>query len=208
VLFVILVVHACAFKLRIGPVPFLVLSVLFYASVAVIPLGWAVGAAVRAYMMYFALGNVLGATGALTRMRSLGTPALAVIAIAGHALIWGGSYFNWDETYVGRPIGAVLGVSGTIAASMLLERVSWSRLIDLWGRRSMEIYVVHVIALAAVRLFLLNVLGWHNLPAHFLLGMIAGLHIPIAVWWGAERIGFPYLFSLQPRRSSLQEKGA
>lgn len=58
------------------------------------------------------------------------------------------------------------------------------------------IYVSHTIATATTRIILEKGLQVSHLYVHVVLGVTAGLLLPMLLVRGLERIGFPYLFTL------------
>ncbi|PKW28001.1 acyltransferase family protein [Phycicoccus duodecadis] len=101
-------------------------------------------------------------------------------------------------------LGVVASVAGTgavLAVGVLLARgpAALSAVLTLLGRRSLEIYLAHIVATAGARVVLLQ-LGVGDLTVHLLAGTVAGLVFPLALWWGAERLHAPWLFRLPSRR--------
>lgn len=87
-------------------------------------------------------------------------------------------------------IGIVLG-----AASAWPARVKVLGFIPALGKASMTIYVSHIIALAAARIALVK-LGVTNPAVHILIGVSAGIVLPMAFHLIATRLGLMRLFGL------------
>lgn len=91
-------------------------------------------------------------------------------------------------------IASCAGVVGVIAisrlASVLGARVAWLAFI---GQRTLEIFLAHIIAASGTRI-ILDVAGIENPTIHIVAGMIAGLVLPLGLWWACNRLRFPWLF--------------
>lgn len=97
-----------------------------------------------------------------------------------------------DTPWLDLPL-AIAGIQGLWELSIGLDNrrnMDWLRFL---GRRSLEIYVAHGVALAAMRQTLLT-LGVTGPWTHFALGMLAGILVPLALWRTCDRLKFPYLF--------------
>lgn len=98
-------------------------------------------------------------------------------------------------------LAAVAGVAAALALSNLIARVALaSTILAFFGRRSLEIFIAHIIAASGTRIAL-QLAGIDDLAVHVVAGLVAGLGGPLALWWITSRIGFPWLFAV-PRAIS------
>jgi hypothetical protein len=58
----------------------------------------------------------------------------------------------------------------------------------------MAIFVLHVLTGSGARVLLQRVLGVDSYAVHLVVGMAAGLFLPIAIAAAAQRLGIRYLF--------------
>ena len=82
----------------------------------------------------------------------------------------------------------VLALSGVLARTRLVHPLS------LLGEHSLEIFLGHLVALAATR-GALGALGVESMVVQIPVGIVAGLSLPLALWWLGRRVGFPWLFT-------------
>lgn len=72
---------------------------------------------------------------------------------------------------------------------------------SLLGRRSMEIYLLHILAASGVRILLVRSLGVHDLSFQLVVGLSAGLLLPVVAAEIISRLGVRWIFEW-PRRPS------
>jgi uncharacterized membrane protein YcfT len=90
-------------------------------------------------------------------------------------------------------------VSGTVAVvalALLTDKAKLESAIQFLGRHSLEIYLVHTIASAGVRITLLKFAHLSAPAPHLVLGTLAGLYIPIALLLLFKRVGLQFGFTL------------
>jgi fucose 4-O-acetylase-like acetyltransferase len=100
------------------------------------------------------------------------------------------------------------GVSFVLGISQPLSRVSvLSRVFGLLGRRSLEIFLAHIVFASGIRVVLLR-LGVTSPPVHVAAGLAVGVVAPLALAVLAPRLRLGWLFALpaasgpsRPRRS-------
>ena len=97
---------------------------------------------------------------------------------------------------------ASMGVGIVIMASKYLAKIGRLDLIRQFGFFSMEIYLAHVLFLAAVRIFLQKALEVRSVCIHIPIEVAVGLILPVLVYKLAIRYHVPYLFEL-PRKKSI-----
>jgi uncharacterized membrane protein YcfT len=88
---------------------------------------------------------------------------------------------------------AVVGIAATVAVAGVL-RGPVAALISRLGALSMSIYVMHVVASAAMRVALERGLGTRNFMLHLLVGTVAGIFLPLVAHYSARPLGLlPWL---------------
>lgn len=100
------------------------------------------------------------------------------------------------------PIGISLGVVGCIAGtaaclsvSALLARTPAAGVLAPIGRRSLEIFLAHIVVAAGARIVMER--AGLTVPAvHLVLGVLLGVVVPIALATTAERLGWRWVFGL------------
>lgn len=88
---------------------------------------------------------------------------------------------------------ALVSIAATVALSAMCAR--WpSRLVNLIGASTMAIFVLHILTGSGARMLLQRVLGVESFAVHLIVGMAAGLILPIAIEALARRSGVRHLF--------------
>jgi fucose 4-O-acetylase-like acetyltransferase len=97
--------------------------------------------------------------------------------------------------------GIALGVvtssalcAAVLALAGLLSRTALVRPLALLGERSLELFLGHLLAITAARATL-DALGVESLAAQLLAGTVAGLALPLGLWWAGRRAKLPWLFT-------------
>lgn len=170
--------------------------------------GLAIGTQGWGLLVFFMLGTVIGsarflsilsrATGRLAGATALGALALsaAVILIAP---VTPPSTYGESRTLLSTLLGLV--VSGTSTAAILvlarsLSAVRWvGNSLTLCGRRSLEIFLAHILAAAGIRTLLI-VLGVTNGAIHVVAGTIAGVVLPLVLSRISPTLRVQWLFEL------------
>ena len=145
---------------------------------------------------YTAVREWLGDRGWLAPMGIAGAGIYGVLLITTHAI--GPTSAGGYRTPLNIALGVVASVAGMAAvlvASAYLARSPWaSKRLGALGRHSLEIFVAHIFAVTAVRV-LLNKADISSAPVHIIAGTIAGLALPLLLWWICEKINFPWFFT-------------
>lgn len=203
-----------AIKLGAGRAGYLVIAAAFFALGMALPLDpTQIIFRTMFQTIFFALGAVFGEA-FCRRLAALKLPTLAGMGLAAFgmmtvALMAGIGRHVLD--YVPRFGLAVLGLLGALALSVVLnqtlaERIG--RIVRTWGQKSMQIYIVHVLAASGLRIALVRLFGltdpWLHVALQTLVGMVAPL------WFDAflGYIKFPYAFSLRPPPSTVRGEQA
>lgn len=93
-----------------------------------------------------------------------------------------------------RLIVSCTGITMLWALAIVFERWGAPRLIEYWGRISMEVYVCSGFGMVGARILLLNVLKVEQAWVLVAGGVAGGMIFPMLVVWLTRRMGFNYLF--------------
>jgi fucose 4-O-acetylase-like acetyltransferase len=173
-------------------------------AVAMSLTAWGVGGALvgtqgLGLVAFFWAGVVVGPTG----LAALG-PRAAVAVTVGGALFFAVLAFSDPVTATSSheprtaatvALGVIAATAGTVAALGLsqvlgLRQGAW---LAFLGRRSLEIFLAHIIFTAATRIALIQ-FGVTAVAPHLALGTLIGICGPLALWWVGTRVGAPWLF--------------
>jgi fucose 4-O-acetylase-like acetyltransferase len=91
-----------------------------------------------------------------------------------------------------------------IQVAYLLQRTGAMKWLRVVGYHSLYIYLVHVMVIAAVRIFVMRVLHIQSIPVIIVPAMIAGIIIPMVLYNVAVRMGAWRLFSLKKPVDEIQ----
>lgn len=156
---------------------------------------------------FFVIGLVWGAARVQAFLKQISVASAAGMAVAAWLLfalcmVWvlptAPSLGGEERTALTVAVGIVAstaGLVGVLAVSYIIVRVP-SRVTDalaLLGRRSMELYLAHIVFIGTTRIVLIK-LGLTNVPLVFALTVIAGVAGPLILSAILRRIGFPWLF--------------
>jgi fucose 4-O-acetylase-like acetyltransferase len=117
-----------------------------------------------------------------------------------------------DDYYVQRfmPVlfafVSITGCAFIINFSYLLQKLNIFRFLRVIGYHSLFIYIMHLMVIAAFRILYLNVLGQTNVYIFIVVGILAGIFIPMVIYNLAEKMGAGWLFELKKNKEELGEK--
>lgn len=96
----------------------------------------------------------------------------------------------------------IIAITGIAFISLLSIHLSKMKIrsLEIIGKLSMVIYLVHILAGSGSRVILNNFFHIKNWHAHFILGTIAGITLPIIFYTVTKKININFLFS-RPKRS-------
>jgi len=195
VLFVLLIAVSVLLKLGATPWPIFGLAVLIYPGLLPITSGGLI-VATRLMAIYLAIGLIVGVTRDVRTFSSARVGWLAVCVAGGLMLSSFGGWSALPYPTAIQPALAVSGIGAVVALALLLNKLNIDAAIRFLGRHSLEIYLVHTIGSAAVRIALIKLAYVSDPASHLVLGTLAGLFLPIAVVVFFDRIGFRFGFSL------------
>ncbi len=93
-----------------------------------------------------------------------------------------------------QPLASTIAMIMTINLAVILEQVKFASFVRQWGLLSMEIYLVHVLAIKSFRVLTFNILGLDNAWFHIITGILIGLYVPILLKWLSDKVGTNILF--------------
>lgn len=202
VLLVIMILYKLVYQFNSSPIYFGILSIALYwlHLGGISDAGWTIPDLLCRYAIYFGIGAIVSKSSLLSIINRATSITLITVGVSGFLTI---ATFVWfqlatDELLI--PLLGLLGTTATVAFAILLERFKFINFIKLWGLLSLQIYVVHTIATSGTRMMLEKLLGISDPFTHVFLGTIAGIYLPIALHLLTQQVGFPYLFTLQPRK--------
>ena len=184
-------------RLPIKPWSLLLIAILIYPGILPISFDWGVLAETSIYGIYAALGLAVGATVDPGKFLANVDPAkLGMIAFGGLLVSLAAGWPDLPYRAALAPLFAIDGILAVVATSVFATKIRLAQPIVFLGRHSLEIYVAHTIASAAVRITLLRLAHISDPALHLLLGTLAGLFFPVALAVFFQRVGFRYGFSL------------
>lgn len=205
VLFFISLAYAIARKFRVSSNVFLLCCILLYAAHVVgINFGpWGVIYMIRQNAIYFAVGAFVGERKLLLYLEHATPFALISTAIGGFVVIALVVAFNLVEVKVIVPAIALVGIAASISIAKYLEEVKLAEFLKNWGLLSLQIYVVHTIASAIMRVILQRIFNLSDPAIHILAGTTIGIYGPVILYMICQKIRLPYVFTLRrtPDRS-------
>ncbi len=193
-IFFVLIIYLCLTKLSQSP------WVFFFFAFALYILGlfveestyWLWG--MSNFTIFFAFGAIF-AEETLHWLEHAKMYHLLSLAMAGFT-IW--SFFVMSGVAFapmwGTPLAMTAGMLAVLAVAGILSRWRFFGIFNLLGRRSLEIYLVHILAGGSFRLLAFNMLGIESVFIHVVGGTLFGILIPLMMVWFAEKFDFPYLF--------------
>jgi len=180
------------------PYYFLLLALLAYAlRLLGTNIGsWGVLYQVSYNMIYFAIGAIWGSQSQyLNRVNDVPSKSALVASLFGFLMVAIAVVLTVNKDYLLIPFVAICGIIATICLAIFLKQFTVFNFIRDWGIFSLEIFVAHTIASAAIRIFLQKVMGVNEPSIFLIIGTGIGLYLPIALALLSQRLRFPYLFS-------------
>ncbi len=179
----------------------LALAVWGYDPLYAFTRGWAL-------LLPFLVGCVVTSTRHAAMARRL--PVVLVVAGLGTAVwLWvgletgsatpttGGSGRTASTVVLGV-LGCLAGTLATLALAALVARSRMSGLVALIGRRSLEIFLAHIVVASGTRI-LLEQVGVTDPWVHLVLGTSLGVVVPVVIAVVAERLRWSWVFGLPQR---------
>ena len=202
-LFILLMVSSAALKLGCSSLTIFVSAILVYPGLFSIPLlGSGILIETRFQAVYLALGLLCGGE---QNIRTISDASVRSLMLVGAGGVMLSSLAGWSElppwselpygnAFRARFAFAVSGIGAVVALAILAEKANFGSSVRFLGRRSLEIYVAHMIASAGARIALLKLAHISTPLPQLALGTLVGLYVPIAIALLFERVGFQFGF--------------
>lgn len=201
VLFVLLIATSALLKLGIRPWAIFLVAILIYPGLLPVSSGgWHVLAVTREMAIYTVLGIIVGGWRGLGMISGIHAGWLALGVVAGLMVASLAGLSELPYMYALQPVFAVSGTVAVVALAVLTDKTKLAAAIQFLGRHSLEIYLAHTMASAAVRIALIKFAHVSEPVPHLMLGTLAGLYLPIAMVLLFERVGFRFAFTLPRSR--------
>jgi fucose 4-O-acetylase-like acetyltransferase len=107
-------------------------------------------------------------------------------------------YYLVSPEIMASPFILIITFSGIVTAiilSFILDKKNGLQWIKVLGANSLYIYLMHVMIMAANRIFMLQILNIGSIPIVLFTNMLVGLFVPILIYNILMRTGFWWLFS-------------
>ncbi|WP_413732424.1 acyltransferase family protein [Sodalis sp. RH20] len=104
------------------------------------------------------------------------------------------NHINLERDVLASLILALAGIFTCISISLSLSEILESKTLLLIGELSMPIYLLHIIAGSGTRVMLTKLTSLTNYHIHLLLGLLAGIVIPIIIYKISKKYHFMFLF--------------
>ena len=152
------------------------------------------GAVIESHRMISASSRVSSLTAGLLAVLGIGVMVAIVLTTSATPSTMAGDTRTVLTVSLGV-VASVAGVVGVLALARLLAPlgvpVAWLAFV---GERTLEIFLAHIIAASGTRIAL-GLASVESPAVNILAGTVAGILLPLALWWVTERIRFPWLFA-------------
>jgi peptidoglycan/LPS O-acetylase OafA/YrhL len=101
---------------------------------------------------------------------------------------------------------SIVGCAFIINFSYLLQKLHAFKFLRVIGYHSLFIYIMHLMVIAGFRILYLNVLGQTNVYVFIVVGILAGIFIPMVIYNLAEKVGAGWLFELKKNKGQSPVK--
>jgi fucose 4-O-acetylase-like acetyltransferase len=190
VLLVLVVTFGTIFAFGYKPWLAIAIALMIYPTVFAETPGWSVLYMLRTYAIFVAIGAFVGTT----YLRQFSTASSVLLCLA--AMI--GLIFPVVDIATSQQTNNLLcalsGIIGISALSLLLCRTKFASFLSFIGALSLEIFVGHTMASGGAR----TVLEWLQVRSpeiHIVVGIAAGIFLPIVLWRVCELSGFRFGFT-------------
>jgi len=210
VLFVLLMIMET--MLRIGVNRWIILGIALLLDPALLPIQFPPSPPLiqtGLFGVYLALGVVVGSERNIQTVSQLRTPVLLSGLVAGSAVSAFSGWPGLPDWLLLHMIFAISGMIAVVSLALLISNAKLDAIVQLLGRRSLEIYVAHSLAAAGARTALAKIAHVTAPTPHFVLGGLAGICFPVVLAIGCEAIGLKWIFRLPSGKvkQSLQRPG-
>ncbi len=101
---------------------------------------------------------------------------------------------------------SIAGCAFIINLCYLLQQLNVFKFLRVIGYHSLFIYIMHLMVIAGFRILYVNVLGQTNVYIFIIVGILAGIFIPMVIYNLAEKLGAGWLFELKKNKEKSSEK--
>lgn len=187
-------------KVGLHPAVLAILGILFY-RLSAFPhqFSWDGSSLVMQYFLFYAVGAWISKDGILVKISHLKINRLLLLLGVATCISILMILMGLNEQYLSRPFSIFPRALVLLIVLIILERYGIFRFLGYIGKRSLEIYVAHVIATAGIRIILMRFFDINDPLPHILLGTFAGVVIPLGIAVFTEKLGFPYLYRMKPK---------
>lgn len=170
------------FEVLVILIVFKLLSVLFNTNIYFID-------SIMAYGIYFYIGSFISKE---DNSKSIMYNILLLILYFVISLIY---YFVYDKVniYINEYIRIVFALIGIYVFTNIFKKVSQSKILDSFKDYTFQIYLLHTIFAAGIRIVLLR-LGINNYFIHFVLGIIFSIYVPVFISIISKKIRYTNFF--------------
>lgn len=157
-----------------------------------------------ALLLPFVLGAVAGADGHRRLFAGRSAPLVAVVGLGGLLAVTLSTAATpptvdtpgrTATTVALGMIGCLLGTAGVLALAGTWSRLGGTAGVAFVGRRSLEIFLAHIIPASGARI-VLSRLGVDDFWPQLVLGTAAGVGAALALWWVCQRLHLRWPFAL------------
>jgi fucose 4-O-acetylase-like acetyltransferase len=163
------------------------------------------------FLIYFALGVKIADTSLLTNFSAFNRMRLSCFAVGGYLFIAitlialiAPTTPNVSSLLVIKILLSLLGITATIALSMLSCRSIVGPYLRIIGLYSLEIYVGHTIFASGARIVIQRSFGYTAPALHLVVETIVGISVPLLLATFGPKVGLPYLFTCSRLRQSME----
>lgn len=205
VLFLLSIVFGFLLKFGARPWTLIIVAAVLYPGIWPLPSsGWVPFELSRSYAIYFALGVLVGGN-QFNLLNGAGERTLAVVAAVGLLTVALFAIFlETDHPHLLDFVLATSGTAGIVAIAVLANRARMDSAIGFLGRYSLEIFVAHTIASAAIRVLLQRYWLVSSPAPYIVFCTIIGLYGPVLVAIAWKRMDFGWAFTI-PKRNELNK---
>jgi len=100
---------------------------------------------------------------------------------------------------------SIAGCAFIINLCYLLQQLNIFKFLRVIGYHSLFIYIMHLMVIAGFRILYVNVLHQTNVYIFIIVGIIAGIFIPMVIYNVAEKLGAGWLFELKKNKEKSSE---
>lgn len=200
-LLVIMTVYAGFYLLKLSGLLFFAIGVVLYVVgelTAVVTMSYIAGQLCY-FTIFFAFGVLIRERG-LQYLDGMKGRDLVLLSVLSGGFFWGVFIIDTELVFSQflRPLTSIALVASTVSLAVILDRRKVMTVVRYWGKLSLEIYLTHVLFLAAVRIILNQFLGVDDWVLHLIAGTFIGLYAPIVMVRVLKFLRFPYLFTWPP----------